>query len=330
MEQYNDTKEALKGSQQALAQVETMHRELDGERQSLQSTIAALSALQDDAATGYAEVHSDLQLLWQQLNVPENLNDCVETVLRYWHQPYIASSLEINDLVNHIPLLPMGERVFAQSAFTDVKQPNTLAAALPSERVPEAFNHILLCETNADAVNMVSTIENTMSVLSEEGLWCAKDWVVRGGEVENSVLHRASKLAELSETLNHIEDNIALAQAKVEEANVLVSRNAEQSDHAKLTYENLKNTLVQHTNAMSVLVMQNEQLAARSAKLKDELSKQNVMLSKEEAQLVTLSGQLEIHEAQQGRVVNTSGSGDGIKSTAIGKSSKFICTTGNA
>ena len=298
LEQYNDTKEALKGSQQALAQVETMHRELDGERQSLQSTIAALSALQDDAATGHAEVHSDLQLLWQQLNVPENLNDCVETVLRYWHQPYIASSLEINDLVNHIPLLPMGERVFAQSAFTDVKQPNTLAAALPSERVPEAFNHILLCETNADAVNMVSTIENTMSVLSEEGLWCAKDWVVRGGEVENSVLHRASKLAELSETLNHIEDNIALAQAKVEEANVLVSRNAEQSDHAKLTYENLKNTLVQHTNAMSVLVMQNEQLAARSAKLKDELSKQNVMLSKEEAQLVTLSGQLEIHEAQ--------------------------------
>ena len=130
LEQYNDTKEALKGSQQALAQVETMHRELDGERQSLQSTIAALSALQDDAATGYAEVHSDLQLLWQQLNVPENLNDCVETVLRYWHQPYIASSLEINDLVNHIPLLPMGGRVFAQSAFTDVKQPNTLAAEI--------------------------------------------------------------------------------------------------------------------------------------------------------------------------------------------------------
>jgi chromosome segregation protein len=49
---------------------------------------------------------------------------------------------------------------------------------------------------------------------------------------------------------------------------------------------------------MSVLVMQNEQLAARNAKLKDELSKQNVMLGKEEAQLVTLSGQLEIHEAQ--------------------------------
>ncbi|RUP81703.1 chromosome segregation protein SMC [Alteromonas sp. KS69] len=298
LEQYNDTKEALKGSQQALAQVETMHRELDGERQSLQSTIAALSALQDDAATGYAEVHSDLQLLWQQLNVPENLNDCVETVLRYWHQPYIASSLEINDLVNHIPLLPMGERVFAQSAFTDVKQPNTLAAALQNKRVPEAFNHILLCKTNADALDMVGTLQNTMSVLSEEGLWCAKDWIVRGGEVENSVLHRASKLADLSEKLNHIEDNIALAQAKVEEANVLVSRNAEQSDHAKLTYENLKNTLVQHTNAMSVLVMQNEQLAARSAKLKDELSKQNVMLSKEEAQLVTLSGQLEIHEAQ--------------------------------
>lgn len=145
---------------------------------------------------------------------------------------------------------------------------------------------------------MVGTLQNTMSVHSEEGLWCAKDWIVRGGEVENSVLHRASKLADLSEKLNHIEDNIALAQAKVEEANVLVSRNAEQSDHAKLTYENLKNTLVQHTNAMSVLVMQNEQLAARSTKLKDELNKQNVMLSKEEAQLVTLSEQLEIHEAQ--------------------------------
>ena len=298
LEQYNDTKEALKSSQQALAQVETMHRELDGERQSLQSTIAALSALQDDAATGNTEVHSDLQLLWQQLNVPEHLNDCVETVLRYWHQPYIAGSLEIDDLVNQITLLPMGGRVFAQSAFTDKKQPNTLAAALQNKRVPEAFNHILLCKTNADALDMVGTLQNTMSVLSEEGLWCAKDWVVRGGEVENSVLHRASKLADLSEKLNHIEDNIALAQAKVEEVNVLVSRNAEQSDHAKLTYENLKNTLVQHTNAMSVLVMQNEQLAARSTKLKDELNKQNVMLSKEEAQLVTLSEQLEIHEAQ--------------------------------
>lgn len=298
LEQYNDTKEALKSSQQALAQVETMHRELDGERQSLQSTIAALSALQDDAATGNTEVHSDLQLLWQQLNVPEHLNDCVETVLRYWHQPYIADSLEINDLVNQITLLPMGGRVFAQSAFTDVKQPNTLAAALQNKRVPEAFNHILLCKTNADALDMVDTLQNTMSVLSEEGLWCAKDWVVRGGEVENSVLHRASKLADLSEKLNHIEDNIALAQAKVEEANVLVSRNAEKSDHAKLTYESLKNTLVQHTNAMSVLVMQNEQLAARSTKLKDELNNQNVMLSKEEAQLVTLSEQLEIHEAQ--------------------------------
>ncbi|AMJ94750.1 chromosome partitioning protein ParA [Alteromonas stellipolaris] len=297
-EQYNDTKEALVSSQQSLAQAESMHRQLDGERQSLQSTIAALSALQDDAATSNADVHSDLQLLWQHLTVPEHLNDCVETVLRYWQQPYIAGSLEVNELVNQITFLPMGGRVFAQSAFTDVKQPNTLAAALPNERVPEAFNHILLCETNADALRSVDTLAEGKTVLSQEGLWCAKDWVVRGGEVENSVLHRASKLAELSKNLNRIESDITLAQAKVEKANTLVIRNTELSDNAKLTHENLKNTLVQHTNAMSVLVMQNEQLAARNAKLKDELSKQNVMLGKEEAQLVTLSGQLEIHEAQ--------------------------------
>ena len=173
-----------------------------------------------------------------------------------------------------------------------------MAAALPNVHLPEAFNHILLCETNDDALQLVTSLEEGQTVLSQEGVWCAKDWVVRGGEVENSVLHRATKLAELNEKLNFTENELMLAQTKVEDANELVGRNVEQTNSVKLAFENLTNTLVQHTNAMNVLVMQNEQLAARSTKLKDELNKQNVMLNKEEAQLASLSEQLEINEAQ--------------------------------
>ena len=108
LEQYDSTKEALASSQHGLTQAETLHKRLDGECQTLQSTIAALSALQDDAATRNTDVHSDLQLLWQELTVPEHLNDCMETVLRYWHQPYIASSLGISELVHQVEILPMG------------------------------------------------------------------------------------------------------------------------------------------------------------------------------------------------------------------------------
>lgn len=297
-EKHNQAGELYNAIHHKVNEADNHYRALEGEKQTIYSTIQALSALQEDAATGAPNIPSDLQLLWQHLTVPERLNDCVETVLRYWHQPYLAMSLGINALGDDFHALPAGTRVFTTDELTETKAPGTLAYALSSSRVPDYFNTIVLTETNSEALAKVGTLEKHQSVLSIEGLWCGKTWLVRGGEAENSVLHRASKLTALNASFDAIEIKLAHAEEKAEDARDKLAIALEEKGRSQTAYEQVKNTLVQYTNELSVLTMQQAQFEVRNEKLNKELDKQRENLREEEKQLESLSTQLAQHEAR--------------------------------
>ena len=292
------TQEHTQTLRQKLEQEERDYRQIEGKRQTVHSTIQALNALQEDAASALDSVHDDLQLLWQQLRVPKHLNDAVETVLRYWQHPYIAHTLTIKSLGQMDTELPLGTRIFTQAALSDNKRPGTLASALPDAKVPALFNTIWLCETDAQAISKAAELSTNESVLSYSGLWCSHDWVIRCGEMENSALHRASKIAALHEELSVLDDELDLRGSRVDEMRTELARASEQAHNAQVAHDNIKNTLAQQTNEMNLLSMQYQQYQKRTEKLREELEKQRTLLATEETQLASLSDKLEEYEAQ--------------------------------
>ena len=298
LENYNQKQQQVQTITQTLESEQRSYRELEGKRQTVHSTIGALSALQEDAASAKGKVHDDLTLLWQQLKVPEHLNDAVETVLRYWQHPYVAHTLSIESLSQMDNQLPPGMRIFTQAAFSDEKREGTLAAALSDNRVPAAFNAIWLCESDAEALSKIQHLGANESVISYSGLWCSSDWVIRSGEMENSALHRVSKLASLQEELAALDDELGMADCRLDDIKASLGSANEQTQQAQSIYENIKNALAQQKNEMNLLTMQHQQYIKRSEKLRDELEKQRTLLTTEEAQLASLSEKLEIYEAQ--------------------------------
>ena len=298
---YLQAKQALSDNQQKLKEREQEWRHTREQCQTLSSSISALQTLQEDATNTNNEINPQLSMLWQYLAVPEALTKCTETVLRRWQQPYISDLSCPSKLLNQ-DNLPQDVPVFLQSEFTKKKAAGTLAAAISSKYVPEAFNDIYLYDTDAAALGARGELKAHQSALSMSGLWCGVDWIsiptTRQETDNDGVLKRAHKITGLQAQLSELENTESI----INERMVVASDCVKDAEEHKVDCENVwqasKSVLSNVVNERSLITMQLTQDEAREAKFRSELDKHQAMLEKEETQLASLSERLAIAEAQ--------------------------------
>jgi chromosome segregation protein len=297
-ENYNNAKQAVLDCQQQLKRVQSEASQIAGRQQSVQSTQAALQALQDDAGGMPDTLHDTISQLWQTLEVPTSLSRCTEVVLHGWHQPYVLNNDKIISKSHTDARLPKGVPIFFNHQFTEKKLDGTLAQAMISPRVPLAFNHVFLFEQDEAALRSRETLASHQSALAYSGLWCGRDWVVLPGEREDGVIQRANKIAQLTQELTEINTQYAQVEAKAAILTEKLTEAEEARANCESQWQEAKSVVTNLQSSLSLLTMQQEQQENRSTKVRAELAKHKDILQKEEKQLAALSEKLEIEEAQ--------------------------------
>jgi chromosome segregation protein len=293
----------------ALKHLEAKLRETEGQYQTISSTIEALNALQKDDIENNDATLQGVDKLWQHLSTPPQLAKCVESILNHMNQPMVALSHSTHDLLSNLVALPNGNKVFTKPSFTTEARAGSLCEALlpHNTAVPSFFNDVMLCESDQEITRMVAELEKGNikagmrgfdSVISLDGLWLGKDWIIKPGALNDGVIQRANKIASLEtqrETLFVLQEDIA---GQVETAQGELATSEERKTRLQKSLNESESTLLQLKNKLSLVVMQYEQQSERTQKLQSELDKQQALLSKEEEQLAQLSEKLELEEAQ--------------------------------
>ena len=305
----NKESDTVNNKKEKLKSLENRIREVHGKWQTVNSTKAALEALQQDALQVTSQHATEgldgIAPLWQHLKSSDELAPCVESVLRYLREPCVAITHSVSDLLQSISSIPAGTPLYASKTFIQQADEGTLANALLAfnDSVPALFNSIKLFENDDDLRAATSALEKDItgthvSLLSKTGLWSSPHWVLKPGEVNDGALQRANKIEALNAQINDIDETKSALVDEREQCELQCEALSEQLQEKVRALNELEASLTQLKNKLSLLSMQQEQQASRSTKLNDELEKQTLLLAKEEEQLAQLSEKLELEEAQ--------------------------------
>lgn len=307
--QLEQARHAVDEESAKLKLLEAKSQEIQGQYQTITSTVNALKALQSDASEiGNSDLEG-VQKLWRSITSPSHLAKCVEAMLVHMNQPLVTASHSIRDLLNDVASLPTGGKVYSANSFTSDARSGSLCEALLQHNtaLPSFFNDVLLCNTEEELFNVVAQAENGdaiktlrgfKSAIAPSGLWASTDWIVKPGTLDDGVVQRANKIELLEvqcETLAIQKEEI---QEQVLSAQLALNQCEESKSHLQKALNENENTLLQLRNKRSLLSMQQEQQSQRLVKLDEELGAQKSLLNKEEEQLSQLSEKLEIAEAQ--------------------------------
>ncbi|MEW9796770.1 chromosome segregation protein SMC [Alteromonas sp. CYL-A6] len=299
----DEAQEALSESQQQaraakdkVTAADNARQQMTGTCQRLQSTIAALEALQDEAARQDVEVEG-VRPVWQSLDVEAGAEALFEFVLGAMQQPLISESLSLHELASQSETLPKGKKIWGTLATSSAKPAGTLAVYINQADYPALFDDILVCDTLAGALDKHASLSAGQSIVTRDNLWLGKDFVLAGEpDGREGALQRAARLSTLTQELDEAQARLAALEDETEQATQQLYDAEQRMEQCREAREHASVQCQQLDSQRNMLDMQREQARSRLQKLIEERERQKALLDTEHAQLESLSEQLETLE----------------------------------
>ncbi|MBW0146053.1 chromosome segregation protein SMC [Marinobacter arenosus] len=269
------------------------------ERQRVQSLRAALESQQalldeqlggqDDALQGWLSEHglTDAPRVASQLRIDNGWEFAVEQVIgRFTHGLSLPG---IDHLAAAMSSAPKGlALVSAGSAEASASEPDGLAdkvSGVPA--VSALMAGIRTVETLSDALGMRSGLAERESVITPDGVWVSRDWVLMpdsdAGQV--GVIERQKKVSELEAQLAQAEASLAQASDRLDGLQERVERAESARDEAQAKLSDADRELSGLSSKISGLRARAEQIDARLQRIREDLSDVSLNLESQEESL---------------------------------------------
>jgi chromosome segregation protein len=317
-EQQNKLSEQQTQQQELNSQLKKREQQrlmLVGEMQSLSAQLAALTTLQQqyDAPVDQLEALNsqelDASLWWQTLNVAKGWERAVDRVLQGWQQ-----AIQVNAPAEKLSDFKVYDNLtlLLQARFTRDIPAHSLAAQLGVDSVPHWLTQIICCESQLAAQRQLTQLNAAQSVVTQEGLWLARDWLVtpslsEDGAQNKGLLQRSSQILRFKQAVMDQKQKIADLDEQLRVCESACQEINEQCQISQQQLEQFRQTLQTDTANLSLYRSQLQQNSGRRGKLLNELQQQQEIANEEQAKLEQLSMQAEewelkvatLHDEQQ-------------------------------
>ncbi|MBW7469649.1 chromosome segregation protein SMC [Marinobacter sp. M216] len=301
--QREEASERIASIQEDLYEARQEQREAEQaageERQRVQSLRASLESQQalldeqlggqDDALQSWLSEHglTDTPRVASQLRIENGWEFAVEQVIgRFTHGLSLPG---IDHLSGAMGSAPKGlALVDAGGEPVSVSTSSGLAAKVSGvPAVAALMAGIRAVETLSDALGMRSELEECESVITPDGVWVSRDWVLMpdsdAGQV--GVIERQKKVSELDSQLARAEESLALASERLDGLQERVERAESARDDAQASLSDAERELSGLSSRISGLRARAEQINARLQSIREDLSDVSLNLESQEESL---------------------------------------------
>ncbi|MBR9869556.1 MAG: chromosome segregation protein SMC [Gammaproteobacteria bacterium] len=286
----DDVYQARQRLKEAEEQASSHRQQVQSLRASLESQQALLHEQlggQDDALQAWLaeQGFSDAPRVAAQLNIESGWEFAVEQVIGRFTQGLALPGLEnLDDVMAHAP---KGVAVVARQT-----PGNAAASGLASKvsglgAIENLVSHIDTANSTADALARRARLDVNQSVITPEGVWVGRDWVLMpdsdAGQI--GVIERQKKVDELQLQLAEAEQKLELANAQLEQLQEKGERAETAREDAQGRLSEVQRELSGLSSQVSGLRARAEQIDARIARIHDDIEDVSGHLEEQQIQL---------------------------------------------
>jgi len=284
----------LKEIRQQLKDKQAQVLGLENDRMSNHAKLNALEEMQSNPSK-VSEVLSLLNIdsalaTWQYFEVQDGYEKAFNSALHDMADAYVLDASLTFDIAAKLP--SNAPPLMFSESFVAHKAPNSLAALLRNDRVPDFTNDFLVADTLSEGMRLLSKETKYKKCVLKDGTLISQSSFIRASKGDNKVLRQAQidalKQSILQQTpiLEQAQQALqSLKEREVEFENLIGEANERCQSH--------KTEHQQYLLEQQNLLFQQEQYAKRNEKIVFELEQDKTELAQEEMSLELLSEQVE-------------------------------------
>ncbi len=226
--------------------------------------------------------------IWQAFSIDKAYSSCLETVLQLYEHVNVYSG-DIPSIEQYVD----GHSVslWFQNAFTEDKASGTLAEFVHQKKVPQLFNHIVICE-KPNSISQEMLDASHTSYLDMDGNWLSKSMLLKP-KTSKGKLERADEIRQADQDILRFREQINAKERALQEISDDVSSQKTQLEAQKRKLEDANRVLNERETNLRFAELQNAQQKESREKVIAELEKQQRLMSEESESLELLNIQIE-------------------------------------
>ena len=269
----------------ARQKVQSLHASLDSQQGLLDEQLGAQN---DVLKTWLAEQNlSDSDRLAKRLEIENGWEYAVEQVIGRLSQGMSVPGFEpLHDALNKAP------RGLAIVSEQDASQPAAnqgLAAKVTGAGgMMSALALVDTAETLQDALQRQSSLVPGRSIITREGAWLARDWVLMPDSESShvGVIERQKKVTELASQLDEAETRLESAEARLQQYQEAAGKAEVARETAKTDRAGVDRELSSLSSRISGIMARAEQIEDRLSRIGEDMSDVGMQLEEQQEQLV--------------------------------------------
>lgn len=284
-----------------LKQAEQQQLHITGELQSVKAQLAALNALQENSTLGddsqkfLDDNQIEHQSWWQTLDVQPGWEDAFEVITQQWQ-----SAMLLPDANQQQDLAALSATKWLyKTQYTEQVSAQSVAKKLNNPSVPSWLNDIMFATSLEQALTQLPELAAHQSVVTQDGCWLGKGWMIVGGGSSGSsdqqagLLKRANQIKSLEKQQQSILAEKSVFDEKIAQAEIKLNEAKQTTRNCQQQLELSKHNLQQAKSQIQLFNQQQQQNASRNTRLSSELAKQQETAENEQQQLEELASQAE-------------------------------------
>ncbi|MBJ6138013.1 chromosome segregation protein SMC [Marinobacter litoralis] len=286
----DDVYQARQQLKEAEAEVLNHRQQVQSLRASLESQQALLHEQlggQDDALQNWLAENgfTETPRVAAQLDIEKGWEFAVEQVIGRFTQGLALPGLE--ELGDVIAGAPKGVAVVAKNAADSADKAGLASKVSGLAAIKALLSHIDVANSAQEALDCRASLDANRSVITPEGVWVARDWVLMpdSDASQVGVIERQKKVDELQIQLTEAEDKLELATARLEQLQEQGERAETARDDAQGRLSEVQRELSNLSSQASGLKARAEQIDARIARIHDDIEDVSANLEEQHIQL---------------------------------------------
>jgi len=279
-QQLKEAEQGVSGSRQ---QVQSLRASLDSQQALLDEQLGG----QDDTLQAWLNNSglADMPRVAATLSIDDGWEFAVEQVIGRFSQGLALPGFD--HLSEALTAAPKGVAAVSREAPEAASKTGLAAKVSGLTAIEGLLTGIDIAESRSDALARRASLGSAESVISRDGVWVARDWILMpnsdAGQV--GVIERQKKVDELQLQLAEAERQLEVAVARLEQLQEQGERAEAARDDAQNRQSDVERELGGLSSRVSALKARAEQIDARLARIHDDIDDVSTNLEEQQEQL---------------------------------------------